>query len=128
MFGWFKKRASPSKGPDFSSVDSREKAAARCRRGELEELFLVPPEFGGADDDVNIVYVPVGVAGIKARIDTGTVLPMAREGKLTRYEASPEYEGASVVPISIKIVASDPERFTSTINIWGKALGRGRGA
>lgn len=42
----------------------------------------------------------------------------------TQYTATPEYQGASFIPIAIKIVASNPGNFTTTINIWGEALGR----
>ena len=122
MFGWFRKRAD-SKGPDFSAVDTAEKAAELCRRGDLERIFLVPLDFGGADDERNMLYVPVGVGQVKAQIENETIRAMAREGKVSSFEASVEYEGASVIPISITVVASDPGRFTSTINVWGKALG-----
>jgi hypothetical protein len=37
---------------------------------------------------------------------------------------SPEYQGKSFIPIAIKIVASDPGEFSTTINIWGEALAR----
>jgi hypothetical protein len=47
MFGWFKRKPSPPQGADFSEIDSREKAEALFRRGNLEKLFLMPLEFGG---------------------------------------------------------------------------------
>ena len=112
------------KGPDFSDIDSRAKAIERMRAGEFEQLLLLPAQFGGTDDPRNVVYVPRGFADIKAGIDTNIIQPLVAEGKVTRYEATPEYQGRSFVPIAIKIVASDPASFTSTINIWGKALAR----
>lgn len=126
MFGWFKKKSSPQNGPDFSGINSREKAEAMVRRGELEKLLLMPLEFGGADIPANIVYVPVGLADVKAGIDTNIVGPLAADGKITQYSATPEYHGKSFIPIAIKIVASDPGKFTTTINIWGKALSRNK--
>ena len=39
-------------------------------------------------------------------------------------EAIPEYQGNSFIPIAIKIVASNPGEFSTTINIWGEALTR----
>src|SRR5205807_2520747 len=124
MFNWFKKRPPIPDGPDFSDTNSEEKAEARLQRGELEKLFLLPTDFGGTDDPRNIVYVPRGFAAIKANIDTNIIKPLVADSKVTSYEATPEYQGKSFVPIAIKIVASDPGSFTTAINIWGKALAR----
>jgi len=125
MFGWYKKKSPPPNGPDFSAIDSQAKAEACFRRGELEKLFLMPLQFGGRDIPVNILYVPIGVAAIKSGIDENVIGPLAAEGKLTKYTATPEYQGKSFIPIAIKIVASDPGEFSTTINIWGDALTRG---
>jgi hypothetical protein len=124
MFGWFKKKSQPPNGPDFSEIDSQAKAEAMFRRGDLEKLILMPLEFGGQDIPVHTLYVPVGVAGIKAGIDNNVIGPLAAEGKITKYTAMPEYQGKSFIPIAIKIVASDPDEFSTTINIWGEALTR----
>ena len=124
MFGWFKKKSPPPEGPDFSAIDSRAKAQELFRRGDLERLFLMPLAFGGEDIPVNTLYVPVGVAAIKDGIDNNVIGPLAAEGKITKYTATPEYQGKSFVPIAIKIVASDPGEFSTTINIWGGALAR----
>jgi hypothetical protein len=124
MLGWFKKKSSAPHGPDFSAIDSQAKAEEAFRRGDLERLFLMPLEFGGQDNPLNTLYVPVGVAAIKTGIDTNVIGPLAAEGKITKYEASPEYQGDSFIPIAIKIEASDPGSFSTTINIWGEALSR----
>ena len=125
MIGWFKKKSPQPNGPDFSTVDSRAKAMELLEQGDLEKLFLMPLAFGGTDNPLNTLYVPVGVADIKADIDTNVIGALAAEGKITKYMASPEYQGRSFIPIAIKIVASDPGEFTTTINIWGEALSRG---
>jgi hypothetical protein len=117
------KSAAPN-GPDFSGIDSQAKAEARLQAGEFEKLLLLPAQFGGTDDPRNIVYVPRGFVSIKANIDTNIIKPLVAQGKVTRYQATPEYQGASFVPIAIKIVAAHPGSFTTTINIWGKALER----
>jgi hypothetical protein len=122
MFGRSKKPA--SKGPDFSDVDSQKKAEALYRKGQLEKLLLLPPEFGGEDIAGNTLYVPVGVAAIKKRIDMNIIGALVNEGKVRRYTAEPEYQGDSFIPIALKITAWDPGEFTTTINIWGEALGR----
>lgn len=111
-------------GPNFSHVDSREKALAMVEKGELEPLYLMPPEFGGPDDARNIVYVPVGIAEIKQGTDLNIIAALVESGKVRSYSAVPEYRGRSFIPIAIKIVASDPGRFESEIMIWGEALER----
>jgi hypothetical protein len=124
MFGWFKKKASRPVGPDFSAIDTREKAEEMFHRGKLEKLFLMPLEFGGQDNNLNYLFVPLGVASIKARMDINVIAPLIEAGKITKYTATPEYQGKSHIPISIKITASEPGDFTTTISIWGDALGR----
>lgn len=115
---------SSTPGPDFSNVTSREKAIELVEMGELEPLYLMPLEFGGPDDDRNIVYVPVGIADIKQDTDLNIIGPLVESGQVRSYVAIPEYTGRSFVPISIKVVASDPGRFESEIMIWGEALER----
>ena len=122
MLGWFKKKAPPTNGPDFSAIDSLARAEELFRRGELEKLFLMPLEFGGEDIPPNTVYVPVGVAAIKHGIDNNVIAPLVQEGKVTSYRAAPQYQGTSFIPNAIQIVASDPGEFRTTIKIWGEAL------
>ena len=114
----------PAHGPDFSDVDTREKALKLVEDGELEPLFLMPPEFGGPDSPQNIVYVPIGIADIKCGTDLNIIAPLVESGEIQNYAAVPEYRGRSFVPMAIKIEASDPKRFESEINIWGEALDR----
>ncbi|MFK2916633.1 hypothetical protein ISS97_05110 [Dyella koreensis] len=122
MFNWFKKR--PGSGPDFSHVDSREKAEELYKRGQLEKVCLMPLEFGGADFPPNIVYLPPGISEIKAGIDKNVIAPLAANGTIRHYSATPEYEGRSFIPIAINVKASDPGNFSTTINVWGSALHR----
>lgn len=124
MFSWFKKKQTPPRGPDFSAIDSLAKARELFRRGDLEKLFLMPLEFGGEDSPQNTLYVPVGLAAIKAGIDRNVVGPLVAQGKVSDYRATPEYQGKSFIPIAIKIVATTPGEFTTTINVWGDALAR----
>jgi len=126
MLGWFKKKTPPppSSGPDFSAIDSRSKAEKLCRQGALEKLFLLPLEFGGQDVALNTLFVPPGLAAVKAGIDNNIIAPLVAAGKITQYQATPEYQGKSFIPIAIKIVAFEPGKFETTINIWGDALKR----
>ena len=119
MFSWLKKKNS---GPDYSAIDSKEKAEALFRKGELQKLLLLPSEFGGEDIPPNVVFVPAFVVELKSSTDQNVIMPLAQEGKITRYSANPEYEGKSFVPAAINIVASEPESFTYKLAIWGKAL------
>lgn len=124
MFPWFKKGPTRPKGPDFSQVDSLAKALQLAGEGMLEKLYLMPLEFGGADIPQNVVYVPVGMAAEKARIDFEIVRPLIKQGKVTEYTAAPEYQGTSFIPIAVRIVASSPGQFSATLNVWGDALAR----
>ncbi|WP_153557100.1 hypothetical protein [Roseimaritima sediminicola] len=119
-----KELGTPAHGPDFSDVDTREKALALVEKGQLEPLYLMPPEFGGAEDPRNIVYVPIGIADIKRSTDLNVIAPLVESGDLQNYSAVPEYRGRSFIPMAIKIEASDPKRFECEINIWGEALDR----
>jgi hypothetical protein len=111
-------------GPDFSAIDSQAKAAELFRKGDLEKLYLMPLEFGGEDIPPNVLYVPIGVAAIKSGIDNNVIGPLAAQGKITQYKAEPEYQGESFIPIAVNITAWNPGQFSTTINIWGEALGR----
>jgi hypothetical protein len=124
MFGFFKKKPARPHGPDFSRIDSQAKAAALYRKGDLEKVLLLPEEFGGRDVPDNVLYVPVGVADVKAGIDANVIRPLIEAGKVSQYKVEPEYQGDSFVPIALKITAWEPGKFTTTINIWGDALGR----
>lgn len=126
MIRWFKKEPPPPSGPDFSHVDSVAKARELFGRGELEQLFLLPLEFGGEDLPPNVVYVPVGIAAVKSGIDRDVIGPLVADGKITSYSATPEYQGKSAIPIAIRIVGSSPGEFSATVRIWGEALARDR--
>ena len=67
-------------------------------------------------------YIPAFAAEMKARIDLNIIKPLVASGKVSRYQAIPEYEGRSFVPVSISISATHPESFTSRVAIWGKGL------
>jgi len=121
MFEWLKEKKKGA-GPDFSSIDSKEKAEALFKSGQLQKLLLMPSKFGGEDVPPNVVFAPAFAVELKARTDQNVILPLAEEGKITRYSATPEYEGNSFIPCAIKIEASQPGSFTFTVAIWGKAL------
>jgi hypothetical protein len=105
---------------DFSEVDSLEKALALYRAGKLERLFLFPLEFGGKEIPQNILYVPIGIAAIKQRIDS-MIQDLVKQGQVSSYAAHPEYKGNSFVPGKIRINTSDPDKpggLNPVIDIW----------
>lgn len=116
------KVSNSSAGPDFSAVDTEAKAEALLRRGELEVLLLLPHAFGGDDRRENTLYVPVGLAEVKRRVDMNIIAPLVAAGKVTQYSATPEYRGTSFIPVAVNIVAAGTTSFTTKINIWGEAL------
>lgn len=106
--------------PDFSDVDSLAKARQLAEEGKLEKLHLMPLDLGGQDVPMNVVYVPVGIAQAKARLD-GTVRKMLEDGSVSKYAATPEYKGKSFVPARISIKAWHPDKpasFNPTLNVW----------
>ena len=110
----------PVNAPDFSSIDSVEKAVTLMKQGQLEKLYLFPIEYGGEDIPQNVTYVPVGFAQAKAQLD-GTIAKMVEAGTVSQYNAAPEYKGRSFIPSRINIRAWHPERsgeFTYTIEVW----------
>ncbi|HDR9251702.1 hypothetical protein [Burkholderia vietnamiensis] len=123
FFNWFRKKNEPV-GPDYADIDSQAKAEALYKSGALGKLLLMPREFGGPDSGLNVVYVPADVIQIKQSMDRNIIAPLVQSGKVTRYEATPEYQGSSFIPTAIKVEASEPGQFSSTIKIWGEALRR----
>lgn len=106
--------------PDFSDVDSLAKARLLAEEGKLEKLYLMPLDLGGQDVPMNVVYVPVGIAQAKARLD-GTVRKMREDGLVSKYAATPEYKGKSFVPARITIKAWHPDKpasFNPTLHVW----------
>jgi hypothetical protein len=109
-------------GPDFSDVDSIAKALALVEKGVLEPLLLLPPEFGGSDIPQNRLYVPNGLAAIKHSHDQNVIRPLVLEGLIREYGAYPDYDGRSVVPLSLFIRAWEPREVAFTLGIWGEGL------
>jgi hypothetical protein len=110
-------------GPDYSQIDSIEKAEALTARGELVTLPLLPAILGGSDIvPQNLVYVPPFVTEIKRGIDENIIMPLVEQGKVRRYAATPRYQGRSIIPIAIEVSASEPANFATSIAIWGDAL------
>lgn len=114
-------------GPDYAGVDSPEKVQALVARGELVAMLLLPEAFGGENRPENLVHVPPFVVHLKSETDQNLIVPLANDGKITRYRAEPQYVGRSRVPIAIRLVGYDPANFTYDIAIWGEALTRGTG-
>lgn len=107
---------------DFSNVNSREAADALVARGELARLLFVPERFGGTDTPLNTVCVPAFVVIAKDKIDAEVIMPLVREGAVSQYVATPQYQGNSFIPNAIVVTAVNPRGFEAVIKIWGDAL------
>ena len=111
--------------PDYSGVDSMLKVEEQVVQGSLVKMHLFPLELGGADVPENCVYVPPFVLEIKQGADQNIIMPLVEEGLVTRYIATPRYQGSSFVPCAVEIKALDPGNFQETICIWGEGLSQG---
>ncbi|EDP97698.1 hypothetical protein U8527_05100 [Kordia algicida OT-1] len=121
MFGFFKKKnntdETPINGPDYSMIDSNEKAIDLYKKGELVKLYLMPLEFGGEDSPVNTLYVPEFAQEFKQRFDV-MVEELLREGKELAYSAEPAYKGSSFIPSALTIKVTGESEFTEVIQVW----------
>ncbi|AVH64074.1 MULTISPECIES: DUF6882 domain-containing protein [Nostoc cyanobionts] len=97
-------------------VNSREAAIAAHLAGELEKVYLFPIEFGGIDDEVNIVYVSSLAAAEKKAFDV-EVGRLLEQGKVGNYEACPEYDDQSFIPSRIVVKASGSQLIQKTIEV-----------
>jgi hypothetical protein len=120
MFWPFKRKKRRREEPraDFSSVDSIEKARQLCDEGMLEQIQLVPSDYGGVDIPMNMLYVPVGVGKFKQQVDEKMVGDLIEKGAVSEYAVDPEYAGTSVVPIALTVRAWNPGEFSTRIDIW----------
>lgn len=104
-------------GPDFSDIDSIEKAVALYEKGVLSKIYLMPLEFGGEDIPANTLYVPEFVQEFKKGFDR-MVERLLEEGKRISLDANPEYKGKSFIPSKLTLEVFGDSEFTETINIW----------
>jgi hypothetical protein len=115
-------------GPDFSHVDSLEKAHALFERGELDRILLLPEQFGGKDIPENVVYVPRGLGEAKSGFDR-QIRDLIQQGLVDHYEATPRYQGRSFIPITIEVRATSSKRpgsFGANVEVWGEGLSSNR--
>lgn len=112
----FKKRKEPI---HFEEIDSIEKAKEACKKRKLERMYVISPLFGGAEDDSNVLYVPVGIKGLKECYDM-IIEGLLEEERVKSFDCTPEYRGSSVVPCKLTIVSGKDgeEVYRQTIDIW----------
>lgn len=103
----------------FEKIDSLVRAKEEYKKGNLEVLYLMSPMFGGAEDESNILYVPIGVNKIKESYDN-TIADLLEQNKVETYNCKPEYKGKSFIPSKIIITSGKDGNvvFEETINIW----------
>lgn len=104
-------------GPDFSDIDSNEKAIDLYEKGILSKIYMMPLEFGGEDIPANTLYVPEFVQEFKEEFDR-IVEKLLLDGKKLSFEANPEYKGRSFIPSKLILEVSGDAEFMETINIW----------
>lgn len=114
-------QAAPSEpARDYSHVTSRESAQTLVAKGELFTVLLFPQEFGGEENQENIVYVPPGIPELKVQ-NTDTLIRFFKDGLIDNLTVTPEYKGDSLVPSRIVIKATHSSKggsFEPTIEIW----------
>lgn len=117
LFDFMKKKETVK--PDFSEIDSNEKAMELAKKGVLSPVYLMPLRFNGEESARNRLFVPPVVVELKDRYDD-MVEDLLVQGKVSGYSCTPEYKGNSFVPSKLTIVASKDKEpvFTQTINIW----------
>lgn len=103
--------------PDFSEIDSLEKAQQLYAQNILAKLYLMPLDFGGQDAPHNILYVPAVVSALKARFDA-LVEELLKQDKELSYSAEPEYKGRSFIPSKLHMRVSGDASLNESIDIW----------
>ena len=106
--------------PDFSHIDSKEKAEALFKKGELEKILLFPSEFGGEDIPPNTLYVPAGISVAKDSV-TRSLVQMVEDGSIDNLKVDVDYKGKSFIPSKIIMKASHSTKsgqFNPTIEVW----------
>ncbi|MBN3495447.1 hypothetical protein [Vibrio neptunius] len=106
--------------PDFSEVDTREKALELVQQGELFEVLLLPTELGGKNEPRNIVFVPEDISAAHEQ-NTQNVLSLIKDKLINRLEVQPVYKKNSFVPSQVKMIGRhsvEKRRFITVLNIW----------
>ena len=104
--------------PDFSIVDSNEKAVELYKKNELAKIHLMPLEFGGEDILQNTLYAPRFAKEFKERFDS-MIKDFLLQGKKLTYSASPEYKGENFIPSRLIIKVNGYVSFEEVIvEIW----------
>lgn len=115
----FNRKKKPDIEISWADIDSKDKAIEAVNRKELYPMLMLPPEWGGVEDDRNIVYVPSFVLDSIASIDR-IVNDLIKQGREVDYKCTPSYKGNSVVPskLVIKIKTSTGGNLDTEIDIW----------
>lgn len=116
LFDFFKKK---KELPDFSYIDSMNKAREEYEKGNLERIYLIAPKFGGSENEDNTVYVPLGIKQVKEGYDN-TIAHLIKIGYKMSYNCKLEYKNGSVIPSKIYMITkkNGEEEITNTTNIW----------
>lgn len=108
--------------PDYFGITTIEDIHRLHASEEIVVMLVVPEMFGGEADERNMLFVPPFADEAKVRFDLDVVRPFAERGDDVDYSVEPVFEGDSLVPTEITVLASTPEAFTLVIKIWGDSL------
>jgi hypothetical protein len=103
--------------PDYSHIDSKEKAEQLYARKELVKLHLLPLDWGGEDAALNTIYVPEFAFEQKCTIDA-MIEELLEAGYNLSYTASPEYKGNSFIASKLLIKVRGDRELDASIEIW----------
>jgi hypothetical protein len=120
VFDIFKKKQGtylPTESPDYSLINSNEKAEELYHQKLLVKLYLMPLEFGGEDSLLNALYVPEFVTVRKAKFDA-VIKGLLEKGEQVSYTATPIYKGDSFIPSKLTIQTGGSQTLTEAIDIW----------
>lgn len=116
LFDFFKRRKK-NQALVLSKVKSKRSLETALKSGELVTIYLMPLTLGGAEDDSNAVYAPPAIAKLKEKCDDMIEILFSK-GDVSFYQATPRFNGKSLVPSSIKIKVTGATYLEQTINIW----------
>lgn len=105
----------------WAAIQSMEAAVAAHERGELEPLLLLPSQFGGDDDPLNVVFVPKGFVSIRDQTITDSMGRLIADGIVNSFTCEPEYDGDSFVPVRLRMRAwhtDKPGGVNAVLEIW----------
>lgn len=104
---------------DYKKIVSKELLNNYISDNSLKPLYLISPDFGGAIDDSNTVYVPVAIVELKNKIDE-KLKEYLNSGYEVNFNCDLKYIGDSIIPsrIIINYNVSGLGKSTEDLLVW----------